>query len=164
MAKIYQVFHSYDVDGGFGDAVEREELIASFENKADADAVVERYSYPHVYDSPYADLMMGLLYVTEVEIIPHAEFDLDSFESRFSWTTGYAEAQRVAGIKEEWDMFASEICDCWSDENGCITTEYDNYESGISYPVGTPVAEIEKWFDENYPGGLSALTNRSKEE
>ena len=50
--KIYNVFHVYDVDGGFGDAITEETSVATFVNKEDADAFVAKYNKPYVYDNP----------------------------------------------------------------------------------------------------------------
>lgn len=67
--KIYQVIHEYDVDGGYGDAVGCEDVIAVFSKKEDADAFVEKYANPHVYDTPYADLCCGKLVVKEMIVL-----------------------------------------------------------------------------------------------
>lgn len=75
--EIYQVIHTYDVDGGFGDAVGCEDVIATFEKAEDAEAFVNRYSNGHVYDIPYAELEQGSLYYKAVDIISHKEFDLE---------------------------------------------------------------------------------------
>ena len=56
MNKIYLVNHCFDVDGGFGDAIPQEEVICGFDNREDANEFVEKYSNPHIYDSPYASL------------------------------------------------------------------------------------------------------------
>lgn len=75
--KIYNVYHLYDVDGGFGDAVPTSELVATFESKADAESFVEKYHNPCVYDIPYAELYCNAYTIMEMEIIPHKDFDLD---------------------------------------------------------------------------------------
>lgn len=46
------------MDGGFGDAILQEEVICGFDNREDADEFVEKYSNPHIYDSPYASLCL----------------------------------------------------------------------------------------------------------
>lgn len=65
---IYEVKHEYDVDGGFGDAVSCSDTIAIFSTEEKAYEFVEKYSNPHVYDSPYADLSCGYLSIKEIEI------------------------------------------------------------------------------------------------
>ena len=64
---IYGVFHIYDVDGGFGDAIECEDLICVFKTMEEATAFAEANANPHIYDSPYADLKCGQL---EVRLLP----------------------------------------------------------------------------------------------
>lgn len=68
MNKIYLVKHCFDVDGGFGDAILQEEVICGFDNREDADEFVEKYSNPHIYDSPYASLECGVLRVEELNM------------------------------------------------------------------------------------------------
>ena len=75
--KIFNVVHIYDVDGGFGDAIRNEELVAVFASAEDADAFVAKYNRPYVYDRPYAELYCNQFVVVEVEVITHAEFDID---------------------------------------------------------------------------------------
>ena len=76
--KIYSVFHNYDVDGGFGDAVGCTDLIAIFEKEEDAEAYVEKYNNPHVYEEPYASLYAGELTIKENEIVLHKDFDINN--------------------------------------------------------------------------------------
>lgn len=81
--KIYNVYHAYDVDGGFGDAVYEQELVATFENEADAKAFVEKYSDPYVYDNPYDELYCNQFTIEAVEIISHSEFDINKTPSDY---------------------------------------------------------------------------------
>lgn len=81
--KVYNVYHVYDVDGGFGDAVETDVLIATFENEDDAKAFVEKYSKPEVYDRPYSELWHHKLVISETEIITHAEFDINKAPNEY---------------------------------------------------------------------------------
>lgn len=85
MAKIYQVFHRYAVDGGFGDAVPREDIIATFASYEDAKAFTERFSKPHVYDKPYAKLRCGELTVMESDVIMPGEMNLDEEDTGYYW-------------------------------------------------------------------------------
>ena len=71
---IYQIIHFYDVDGGFGDAVPCEEVIAITTDKAKAEEYVKRYNDPIIYDIPYCDLWAHTLDVREIEL---TELDLD---------------------------------------------------------------------------------------
>ena len=54
---LYNIYHVYDVDGGFGDAVEQKDFVGFVE--ATDDEVVEflaKWDKPEVYDRPYSDL------------------------------------------------------------------------------------------------------------
>ena len=75
--KVYSVYHRYDVDGGFGDAVPQEEHVATFESKTDAEMFVLKYSKPRVYAEPYNKLYCNEYVIRETEIISHAEFDIN---------------------------------------------------------------------------------------
>ena len=75
--KIYNVYHFYDIDGGFGDAKGTEEFIAAFASETDAKAFVEKYSKPYVYDMPYHELECNYYAIRETEIITHEEFDIN---------------------------------------------------------------------------------------
>ena len=65
---IYEVIHYYETDGGFGDAVPCNDTVVTFYTREKADDFIEKYSNPHVYDRPYADLECGYLEVKEREI------------------------------------------------------------------------------------------------
>lgn len=62
----FAVFHIFDVDGNFGDAVWQEELICVFNSEEEANAFKIKYENPHVYDTPYQALECGRLEVKEL--------------------------------------------------------------------------------------------------
>ena len=66
--KVYVVMHYYATDGGFGDAVPVEDIVAVFASKDAADKFAKRWSNPHVYDKPYAELSCGILQVVEYDL------------------------------------------------------------------------------------------------
>lgn len=66
MTKVFGVFHKFDVDGGFGDAITKEELICAFDSFEKAEEFKKKYEDPHVYECPYADLECGELIVREL--------------------------------------------------------------------------------------------------
>ena len=66
MKTIFGVFHVYDVDGGFGDAVGCKDLLCVFASKEEANAFVKTYSKPHIYEVPYLELECGRLVVEEL--------------------------------------------------------------------------------------------------
>lgn len=68
MRKIYQVIHQYDVDGGFGDAVPQEDIVAIFSAKRKAEEFVAKYIKPHVYKAPYSALYCGNLVIKEMQV------------------------------------------------------------------------------------------------
>ena len=71
--KIYNVYHEYDEDGGFGDAVSQKFLLESFESESDANEYVKEFENPHIYDRPYAALECGKLVVEAVDVIAKGE-------------------------------------------------------------------------------------------
>ena len=106
---IFQVVHVYDEDGGFGDAIRCEKVVAVFESEEDAKAFVERFARPHVYDKPYAYLMCGELDIWEINVIQHKDFDLENWnENEFSWNSGY--------MKDEYEEEDSEDYNPWDEE------------------------------------------------
>ena len=73
MEKLYGVYHVYDVDGGFGDAVSCCDLIGTTTSKEDAEEFVRKYNNPHVYSSPYDDLMCHELIIQELKSLNLSE-------------------------------------------------------------------------------------------
>lgn len=69
MKTIYNVYHLYDVDGGFGDAVGQKDLLFTTDNKEVAEAFVSKYDNDHIYFIPYAELYRGALRIEEVNIV-----------------------------------------------------------------------------------------------
>ena len=63
---IFGVFHVYDVDGGFGDAIRTQRLICVCISKEEATEVARNFSSEHVYLVPYAELECGKLVVEEL--------------------------------------------------------------------------------------------------
>ena len=66
MNKVYGVFHRYDEDGGFGDAIPQKDLICIFDSEEKANAFKEKYQNPHEYSEPYDMLYCGELEVREL--------------------------------------------------------------------------------------------------
>lgn len=62
----FGVFHIFDVDGGFGDAIGQQELICIFDTEEQANEFKTKYEKPHVYDCPYQCLECGKLEVKEL--------------------------------------------------------------------------------------------------
>lgn len=69
--KLYNIFHAYDTDGGFGDAVPQTKLVATvWANEAEIAEFLEKWDKPQVYDQPYADLCFGHVYAEPVDVVP----------------------------------------------------------------------------------------------
>lgn len=64
--KTFGVFHIFDVDGGFGDAIPQEELICTFNSEEEAKDFIKKFEKPHVYDCPYQCLECGQLELREL--------------------------------------------------------------------------------------------------
>lgn len=60
------VFHEYDVDGGFGDAIPSKDLVLVVATRKEAENFVKAYASPHVYEEPYAPLRCGKLVIEEL--------------------------------------------------------------------------------------------------
>ena len=73
MKTIYNVVHYYDVDGGFGDAIQQEEVLFTTSNKEVAEKFVHKYSNKHIYCTHYDDLYLGELVVREMPIVDKYE-------------------------------------------------------------------------------------------
>lgn len=85
----YLVKHRYDVDGGYGDAVEKDDVVAIFRTHEDAEAFVKRFEDPHIYDTPYNELRCGILYIEEIEYTDPSILDTDPKELEWVSLPGY---------------------------------------------------------------------------
>lgn len=75
--RIFGVFHKYDTDGGFGDAISQKDLICIFDSLEKAEEFKKKYEDPHIFESPYDDLECGELVIEELP----TTYD----ESKFWW-------------------------------------------------------------------------------
>lgn len=82
--KVYNVIHDFDLDGGFGDAIPSEDVVACFLDKKDAEDFINKYGNEHVYDAPYADLYCGKISIQEIDVLTHDEY----IKTEFIWA-GY---------------------------------------------------------------------------
>ena len=83
----YQVVHKYGAEGDFGGYVPESEVIATFVSERDADAFVERFAKPHVYDNMSCadDLDCGNLIVEEIAIYGTGKCNLDEVDTTDFW-------------------------------------------------------------------------------
>ena len=101
--KIYLIIHSYDVDGGFGDAVSKEEILFATSNKEDAEEYCRKYNDPCIYESSYEDLYSNEISVREMELYENLPTTILPPENSF-YNTGkiiYSGDKRVRRILED---------------------------------------------------------------
>ena len=74
---VYGIFHCYDVDGGFGDAIPNRDLLFIINGtEEDAKAYCEKWSKPHIYDRPYAALQIGRLWYKQIMQVDPEDINL----------------------------------------------------------------------------------------
>lgn len=119
MNKIYLVMHSYETDGGFGDAVDCEDIIAAYTDLKRAEDYVLRWNSPCVYDSPYADLHCGKLFIRELSV------DSVSID-----TNPLADWRNGADNRE--NDYEDDMDDGFDDDDAVECTEKEKAESACS--------------------------------
>ena len=66
---MYAVYHMYDTDGGFGDAIPQENMVGIvMATEEEINAFVEKWDKPEVYDRPYADLYHHIVRAEKIDI------------------------------------------------------------------------------------------------
>lgn len=65
MTHLYGIYHEYEEDGGFGDAVHQSDLVAICESEELAHEYVKKHSHTVVYWEPYDSLTCGTLEVVD---------------------------------------------------------------------------------------------------
>ena len=83
---IYVVYHSYRVDGRDYPFL-KNKVVHIFENSEDAEAFVEKFQNPHVYNYMigHNPLACGDLSIVKELVIPHSEFDISKFRKEDYW-------------------------------------------------------------------------------
>ena len=77
---MYIIKHVYDVDGGFGDAIGKEDVVGIVEcTKEQIDKFIEKYDKPVVYDEPYMGLVCHILIAEEVTVTTLDEIEKDPY-------------------------------------------------------------------------------------
>lgn len=67
--KSWNIFHQYDVDGGFGDPVATEDLVATVEaTDEEIKEFLRVWNKPEVYSRPYCDLYHHGVQAVEVKM------------------------------------------------------------------------------------------------
>ena len=86
---MYAVYHVYETEGEFGDAIGQEELVALCDNETLAKEWAKKFDRTHVYDKSYDELHCGTLLVRSLNdifvltektknISPWEKIDLDN--------------------------------------------------------------------------------------
>lgn len=122
--KIYNVFHCYDEDGGYGDAIGVTDLVAVFSNEEEAEKYVEKYSKPHVYAHPYSYLYTGELYVSEGQTVFDSVDEAEPFDAGDPDEYGKYLQCMIDEYKKDGEQ--SWIPEDWKED-------YEKYINGIPY-------------------------------
>ena len=68
---LWAIFHGYDEDGGFGDAIPEETMVGVVEaTEEEINAFVKKWDKPVIYDRPYSDLYCHNVWASRIEIAP----------------------------------------------------------------------------------------------
>lgn len=114
--KWWDVYHEYEVDGGFGDSVSRDDKVATvFATEKEIDDFVKKWDNPRVYYVPYAELTEHHVYAVESEIvdlanvIPYEDDHAVFFEGLIKLPDGREETEWFDGEcnRNEYDMSSS---------------------------------------------------------
>ena len=92
MKEMYAIYHVFDVEGEFGDPIEKRELVAISANKALAEKYAEEYDCTHAYKDEFLQLFCGQLEVEKLDIplvdegtIPESPWEKTSPENQAMW-------------------------------------------------------------------------------
>ena len=83
MNHIYIIYHNYDVDGGFGNAIPRCDVVGCVSTKEEAIRWCKANENPHIYAKPYSYLVCGIYGVREIEIVDSLP-DIPAVEDPYS--------------------------------------------------------------------------------
>ena len=95
--KLWNVFHGYDVDGGFGDAVWSENLVGTVEaTDEEMEAFLQKWNRPEIYEHPYDDLTCHSIRVEEVTVQTLDGFEPYSTDPDDEFNVGIREMKGLA--------------------------------------------------------------------
>lgn len=111
--KLWNIYHIYDVDGGYGDAVQITDLVGTVSaTDEQIDLIVEYWNKPRVYAHPYDDLTEHTIIKEEVKPI----YDLVNFEPYDPKTRLWPDIPRIKdGVCSYYEY--NEITQSWFDPN-----------------------------------------------
>ena len=120
--KIYNVFHCYDEDGGYGDAIGVTDLVAVFSSREEAEKYVKKYSNRHQH--PWAYLHRGGLRISEGQTVFDSVDEAEPFD---------------AGDPDEYGKYLQKMIDMHEKEGSSSyfpedwKEDYEKYINGIPY-------------------------------
>lgn len=80
---MYAIFHSYETDGGFGDAVDIEDLLFfTMATQEEVCAFCAEHDKWYVYSKPYAELHKGGITYRKVSFHNLSEVDMKDYQER----------------------------------------------------------------------------------
>ena len=99
---LWNIYHHYDVDGAYGDAVGQVDHIATIEaTEEEVKAFVEKWHKPIIYDIPYSELICGWIEAEPVEIKTISELEKDP-KNIYGWHNRFMEhAEDYEAYEEE---------------------------------------------------------------
>ena len=101
MMTLYGIYHCWDTDGGYGDAIGQEQLIAITDSEDVASEYVKKWSKEHLYDTPYAELSCGIL---RYEELPELITDTSRAPHEIDEHLGWAFDENDPRYKSEYDF------------------------------------------------------------
>jgi len=67
---LYNIYHAYDVDGGFGDAIGEQDYVATVEaTEKEIEEFKKEWDKPRIYSRPYADLYEHSIVVEKINVV-----------------------------------------------------------------------------------------------
>lgn len=95
--KLWNVFHGYDVDGGFGDPVYTKHLVGTVEaTDEEMKAFLQKWDQPEVYEHPYGDLVCHSVRAVEVAVQALDGFEPYSTDPEDYWNVSIREMKERA--------------------------------------------------------------------
>ena len=74
--KLWNIFHCYYVDGGFGDGVLQADLVGTVEaTEEEINEFLKKWNKPEVYDDPYTALECHAVRAEPVEVVEFKGFE-----------------------------------------------------------------------------------------
>lgn len=74
--KLWNIFHCYDTDGGFGDCVPQEDLVGTVEaTEEEIKEFLKKWDKPEIYEEPYAAMLCHAVRVVPVEVVELKGFE-----------------------------------------------------------------------------------------